>query len=242
MKRAQPRGLGRRRVEELLSRTRSERSSARRIDILSRRLLGRPYRPNPLIGSAEAAEVFTASLDGFDCVTYIETVLALALARNIGDVAGWLRRIRYERGVIEWSHRNHYMTSWIRNNARQGIVGRVPRPALLTLAKTRVLNVVRGLPARRIALKCLPKRAVARLEPYLRSGDLMFFVSTRGNLDVFHAGIIVRDGNDLLLRHASRSKGRVVEQPLSEFLRANRMTGVIIVRPKGGMPRRPGGK
>jgi hypothetical protein len=66
----------------------------------------------------------------------------------------------------------------------------------------------------------------------LRSGDLIFFASTRKNLDMFHAGIIVRDGEKILMRHASRSQGGVVEQELSEFLKANRMAGVIVVRPQ----------
>ena len=61
----------------------------------------------------------------------------------------------------------------------------------------------------------------------------MFFVSTRKNLDVFHTGIIVREGKQLFLRHASRSRDSVVEQDLKEFLKANRMAGVIIVRPSG---------
>jgi hypothetical protein len=34
------------------------------------------------------------------------------------------------------------------------------------------------------------------------------------------------------MRHASRSQGSVVEQELSEFLKANRMAGVIVVRPQ----------
>jgi hypothetical protein len=65
----------------------------------------------------------------------------------------------------------------------------------------------------------------------LQTGDLIFFASTRKHLDVFHAGIIVR-GKKVSLRHASRSKGSVVEQELSEFLKANRMTGVIVMRPQ----------
>jgi hypothetical protein len=74
---------------------------------------------------------------------------------------------------------------------------------------------------------------VRRLAAHLQSGDLMFFVSTRKNLDVFHAGIIVCDGKSVLMRHASRSRGAVVEEELSEFLKANRMAGVIVVRPQG---------
>jgi len=71
------------------------------------------------------------------------------------------------------------------------------------------------------------------LERHLQTGDLIFFVSTRKNLDVFHTGIIIRDGKRLLMRHASRSRGLVVEQDLNEFLKANRMAGVIVVRPDG---------
>jgi hypothetical protein len=233
MKHAQPRGLSRRRVEQLLSKTKYERSAVSRIDVLSRQFLGYPYKPNPLIGSAGTAEVFMASLDEFDCVTYIETIVALARAYNVDDFIEWLRKIRYERGRIQWEKRNHYMTLWIRNNARKGIVRPVSMPAVPIRSRERVLNIVPGLAAQRTRVKCVPKPAVPRLDPHLQSGDLIFFVSTRKNLDVFHAGIIVRNGQRLFMRHASRSQGSVVEQELSEFLKANRMAGVIVVRPQG---------
>jgi hypothetical protein len=230
---AQPRGLSRRRVEQLLSETKHDLCIGSRLDVLSRLFLGHPYKPNPLIGSADAAEVFTAFLDGFDCVTYIETIVALARASDVDDFTQWLRKIRYEQGRIHWERRNHYMTLWIRNNMRDGIIRPVPMPAVPIISRERVLNVVPGLAAQRTCVKCVPKPAVPRLQPHMQSGDLIFFASTRGNLDVFHAGIIVRDGNRVLMRHASRSHGFVVEQELGEFLKANRMAGVIVVRPQG---------
>jgi hypothetical protein len=228
---AQPRGLSRRRVEQLLSTAKHDRSLDRRIEVISRAFLGRPYKPNPLIGSAESPEVFTASLDGFDCVTYIETVLALALASKAENFVQWLRKIRYERGRIQWERRNHYMTGWIRNNTSSGTIKPVSIAATPALRKERVLNTVPRLAPQRTHMKCVPKRAMPRLVSHLQTGDLMFFVSTRKHLDVFHAGIIVRDGNGLLMRHASRSRGGVLEQQLGEFLKANRMAGVIVVRP-----------
>ncbi len=232
MKRTHPRGLSRRRVEQLLSQTKYERSGASRIDVLSRHFLGHSYKPNPLTGSADTAEVFTASLDGFDCVTYIETIVALARASNVDDFTEWLRKIRYEQGRIQWDRRNHYMTLWIRNNVRKGIIRPLSTPAVPMLSRERVLKAVPGLAAQRTRVKCVPKPAVPRLEPHLQSGDLIFFVSTRKNLDVFHAGIIAREGKKVLMRHASRSHGFVVEQELSEFLKANRMAGVIVMRPR----------
>jgi cell wall-associated NlpC family hydrolase len=212
-----------------------DRSTGSRIDAFSRHFLGRSYQPNPLIGSAATAEVFTASLNEFDCVTYIETVLALARASSVDNFAERLRKIRYERGRIQWDRRNHYMTRWIRNNLRAGLLSKISMPAVPTVTLERVLNVVPGLAPCRTRLKCVPKRAVPRLEGYLKTGDLMFFASTRKHLDVFHAGIIVRDGKRVLMRHASRSRGRVVEQELPDFLKTNRMAGVIVVRP-GGEP------
>jgi cell wall-associated NlpC family hydrolase len=233
VKDGQPQGLGRRRLEQLLSETKDDYCAASRIDVFSRRFLGRPYQPNPLIGSSDTAEVFTASLDGFDCVTFIETVLALARASNPDDFTGWLRKIRYEQGRIQWKRRNHYMTRWIRNNMRQGILRPISTPAVPMISRERVLNVVPGLAVRRTRLKCIPKAAAPRLQPHLQSGDLIFFASTSRNLDVFHAGVIVREGTRVLMRHASRSAGFVVEQELSEFLKANRMAGVIVARPQG---------
>src|SRR5258708_15441454 len=159
MKHADPRGLIRRRAEHLLSETRHVDSAASRIDVLSRHFLGLPYQPNPLIGSADTAEVFTASFDGFDCVTYIETVVALARASNADDFTEWLRKIRYERGRIQWDRRNHYMTGWIRNNVREGIVKPVSMPAVPTLSRERVLHVVPGLSPKPARMQRLTKPA-----------------------------------------------------------------------------------
>jgi hypothetical protein len=228
----QPRGLSRRYVEDLLSEARHDGFASSRIDVLSRHFLGCPYQPNPLIGSSDSREVFTASLDGFDCVTYIETILALACASDADEFVEWLRKIRYEQGRIEWKRRNHYMTQWIRNNVRGGLLRPISMPTVPTHSRERTLNVVPGLAAQRTQVKCVPKSALSRAREHFRSGDVICFVSTRKNLDVFHAGILVRDGKRVLMRHASRSRGKVVEQELSEFLRANRMAGVIVVRPQ----------
>jgi hypothetical protein len=231
MKNLQPRGLNRRRVEQLLSQTKDDPAIGSRIEVISRHFLGRPYQTNPLMGSADSAEVFTASIDRFDCVTYIETVVALARATTVDGFIEWMRKIRYDGGRVQWDRRNHYMTLWIRNNVREGIIRRVSMMAVPTVSIERLMNVVPGLAPKRIRVRCVAKRAVPQCVGRLQSGDVISFVSTHKHLDVFHAGIIVRNGKRILMRHASRSQGGVVEQELSEFLKANRMAGVIVVRP-----------
>jgi hypothetical protein len=209
---------------------------ASRIDAFSRYFLGRPYKSNPLKGSPASPEIFTVSLSAFDCVTYVETVLALARVAKLSEFREELRKIRYERGRVQWCSRNHYMTQWIQNNIQNRVIEPVPMPNVPLIVRERLLNTVPGLPPRRTCVKCVPKAAISRLEPHLQSGDLIFFASTRKNLDIFHVGIIVRGQNSINLRHASRSQGKVVEQTLSEFLKANRMAGVIVVRPRSSQP------
>jgi N-acetylmuramoyl-L-alanine amidase-like len=231
MKRAQPRSLSRRRIQELLSIAESGASAGARIEAVSKEFLGLPYS-STLVGSAEEPEVFVASLDKFDCVTYIETVLSIACTSNPSQFAEFLRHLRYDRGRVAWDRRNHYMTQWIRNNRRNGalreISARVPGRT-----KTRVLNIICGLPALSARFKCVPKQAIKRFESQLQTGDLIFFASTRKHLDVFHCGLLIREDGDLRMRHASRSRQSVVEQDLDEFLKSNRMAGVIVVRPTG---------
>jgi hypothetical protein len=231
MKYAQPRGLSSRRVKQLLSEVESCGSTTSRIEVLSRHFLGQPYTANPLIGSADQPEVFTASLDGLDCVTYVELVLALARASSVDEFVRWLRKIRYEDGRIAWNRRNHYMTGWIRSNTRAQVVRPVAPRSVPTAAKERTLDGLAGLPPVRVRFECVPKKSVPKLIRHVKTGDLVFFASTRKHHDVFHCGIIVCDEDRVLLRHASRSRGGVVQQELDEFLKANRMAGVLAVRP-----------
>jgi hypothetical protein len=201
-----------------------------RMETISRPLLGLPYVDFPLSGSPEKAEAFTASLRGFDCVTFVETVLAASFAATPARFADLLRRLRYAGGRVEWRRRNHYTSDWIRKNTRAGFVRpvQVGRPAK---ALTRVLNVLPGYPPLRIRLRFVPKKRFWAAREAVQTGDLLMFVSTRPHLDIFHLGIAVRDGDRLLLRNAARSRRRVVDIELADFLAENRMAGVIVVRP-----------
>src|SRR5215471_21509670 len=202
-----PQGLDVKHVQQLLDTANSIRGGGARIDLLSAQLVGCPYQANPLIGSAELPEVFTARTDRYDCVTFIETVFALAHSRQIPAFVRTLRHIRYASGKIAWTQRNHYMTEWIDQNLRSGWICRVP--ALKgSVRKRRTLDVVPGLLARRAAFSCVRKDELLREQDRIQTGDLAFFASTRKHLDVFHCGVLVKNFHGLLLlRHASRSRG-----------------------------------
>src|SRR5438045_2610372 len=82
-----PVGVKTREVERVLAVLKKEglnkeRALEARVDRISQRFLGRNYAANPLGGGPESEEAFRVSFDEFDCVTYVETVLALACARK----------------------------------------------------------------------------------------------------------------------------------------------------------------
>ena len=93
-----------------------------RLERISADFIGRPYITNPLGGGAGLPEHLNVNLDGFDCVTYMESVLALALSRTVEDFADLLRRIRYRNGEVSWASRNHYTSDWWRRNEAAGFL------------------------------------------------------------------------------------------------------------------------
>ncbi|MFY9607795.1 MAG: N-acetylmuramoyl-L-alanine amidase-like domain-containing protein [Blastocatellia bacterium] len=222
--------LNNRQVTRLLKRLNTARSTEARLEEASGFFIDHGYSQDPLGGGSQLREVFRASLGAFDCVTYMESVLALAASSNADEFAKHLRQMRYRNGKVDWFERNHYMAAWLANNKRLGVLADLTR-GRETILKTRTLDVVQGLPSRRVTFRCFPKRRFTRIKHRIRTGDLILFVSTRKHLDVFHTGILITRDDRVLLRHAARSAGKVIEQDLGDFLKNNRMSGFILARP-----------
>lgn len=225
-----PSGLDRAEARRVLIPLGAELDFAERIARISRLFLGRPYVEGSLGGGPDLPEELRLSLEAFDCVTYIETVLALAVARTTDEFIDTIRRIRYQGGTVDWVHRNHYMVDWARNNEERGFVASLSAgPA--TVEKTCTLDLIAGLPAKAATFRYFPKQGSVEGAELVETGDLIFFVSTKENLDVFHTGLLVKHEGNLLLRHATRTANAVIEQGLSEFMSLNEMAGFILLRP-----------
>ena len=122
------------------------------------------------------------------------------------------------------------MIDWAERNEKRKLIKNITAGPE-AVKKSRRLTIVNGLPARAAEFDCIPKRRMNRVSARVETGDVILFVSARKNLDVFHTGFIVKRDGELFLRHATRSKGEVIEQKLSEFLNDHRMSGVILLRP-----------
>lgn len=90
---------------------------------------GRPYLEGTL--DAPPTETLVVRLDGFDCVTFVETTLALARGVLADDTSysGFARRLaeqRYRNGTLQgYCSRLHYFTEWLADNEEKQIVHRL---------------------------------------------------------------------------------------------------------------------
>ena len=96
-----------------------------RLDFFSSQFLGKPYLLGALGEGADAR--FDQSplyrTDAFDCETYVDTVLALALASNKNDFVQCINKIRYANGQISFVTRNHFTAlDWNQNNQQQNYI------------------------------------------------------------------------------------------------------------------------
>ncbi|WP_413943992.1 N-acetylmuramoyl-L-alanine amidase-like domain-containing protein [Bdellovibrio sp. HCB-162] len=84
-----------------------------------------PYVVEPL-GEGENGEFNKGPLyrfDGFDCTTFVETVLALSLSSTPEQFKQTINKIRYKNGEVSYQTRNHFPSvDWIPNNTQAGFV------------------------------------------------------------------------------------------------------------------------
>ena len=218
------------RIGHLIDQARGKGSISQRIEFISGVLRGTRYQGYTLIGGPRRPEQFIVRDDAFDCVTFCETVLAAALAPNRGEFDATLRTIRYHNGVVAWRERNHYFFEWGRHNIENKICRDVDMDGSIKIEKT--VDSQKGLEKRRFSMRVIPSAVFAANKGKLETGDIVGFVTRRPNLDYFHIGFIVfGNGGELLLRHASQSRHRVLDERMDRFIAVNRARYVTLLRP-----------
>lgn len=211
-----------------------------RLDSVSASLLGRGYGSGPL-GEGDSLLGDPAPrmrLDSFDCVTFIETSEALARASTPDSALSVLDRIRYDRGIVLWAHRNHFTEAdWLPANTRAGRVrldsslsDSVDRRVLARETFYRRRGVSR--PDTVVLLPLVTRaKAIAYFgsEAKVERVRGVAFVGRVPGYGILHTGFLVeKPGSVPLLRHASQA-GSVREQPLAEYLRGKpKFVGIVL--------------
>jgi hypothetical protein len=222
-------------IERLIGESRSLPTVSRRIDFISGKLLGIRYRANTLIGGPHDPEKFVIRDDAFDCVTFCEVVLAAAIARNLEEFETSLRRIRYDHGNVQYDRRNHYFADWCKRNIENGICRPVAIEPSVVIDKTVTWH--REFGRHQVSMVAISKETLLASAKLLAPGDIIGFASKRASLDYYHTGLVAfgRSG-ELLLRNASQSRGRVVEDKMATFVTANPVKFVTLLRAAESAP------
>jgi hypothetical protein len=219
------------RISQLIEEARSKGTISQRIDFISGALRGTPYLGYTLIGGPTRPEKFVVRDDAFDCVTFCETVLAAAIASNRSQFDSVLRNVRYHNGAVAWRERNHYFFEWCQHNVENNMCRWVRLEGAVDINKT--VDSEPGLGRRQFTMTVVPSASFLANGGKLERGDIVGFVSRRPNLDYFHTGFIAFDkAGVLLLRHASQSRRRVLDERMDAFVLANNVRYVTLVRPQ----------
>ncbi len=206
-------------------------------------LLGARYRLSPLGEETPPDPDPRFRLDAFDCVTLVETAIALGNARTLAEARRLLDDVRYH-GPPDFAHRNHYVEAqWLPANAGKGWIEDVTEriagdlvlrgekrldPAAWRAAE-RAGAVLPDLdPSRRpigvFTLPFVPLDHLAAVAPRIPEGTLLLLVREdrlSRPYRVTHMGIVVSGpGGRRALRHASDARGalRVRDEPIERFV------------------------
>jgi hypothetical protein len=194
-------------------------------------LIGTPYLAGTL--EREGTERLVVNLREFDCVTFVENVVAIAWflrskERSFESFQRLLQKIRYRRGRLQgYSSRFHYFSEWIQDNGKKGILkdvtrkigGRAIRKTInfmtthphlyLSLREAVNLRKMKSV-EKRISTRpffSVPKKALRHFEDRIQDGDLIAITTNRKGLDVQHVGHAATVKNRIHLLHASSGEG-----------------------------------
>ena len=228
-------------LDEIIRHAASINDIGERIAFLSGHFLGTPYLENTLIGGANTDEIFVIDLAGVDCFTFLDYVEAMRLSSSFADFKECLKRIRYRSGSVSFADRNHFFTDWHEFNGEfvEDATGKIGLQNTRTIRK--VLNLredgsffVPGIEPGERDVKFIPSSSLNDLIiNRIETGDYIGIYSEREGLDVTHVGIFIREGEALVLRHASSTQEnrKVVDQDFIEYVKNK--PGIVVFRPKG---------
>jgi D-alanyl-D-alanine carboxypeptidase/D-alanyl-D-alanine-endopeptidase (penicillin-binding protein 4) len=212
-----------------------------RLKFFSGALMDRPYFLGPTgegrFGRLDPAPLI--DLGRFDCVTLIESSMALALASQPRDVLPRILSLRYGSDTVDYPTRNHYFVEdWLKHNASFVKVARFPGDSLLHKA----IDKKKFFAAKKLPYPQANPVAEIAYMPYAKALDMMShwthgekflgvaFVTDIPGLDVTHTGFLIADGkNPPILRNASLILHKVADMPFKEYLegRKGKCAGVL---------------
>jgi hypothetical protein len=210
-------------------------------------------------GDPSATEPLALSLTRFDCVSLVESCLAVTRVADDAGAPTWegfgheMERMRYRDGQRrDYTSRLHYFSEWISDGARRGLLRdlgaelggvedarplrfmtehRASYPALANHVVFQAIGAMeRSLDGQ--PRRVIPTNRIGEVSDRIETGDVLAFATTIPGLDVTHSAFAYRDAAGVLrVLHAPLSGGavEVTAATLPEYVAAIRRSTGILV-------------
>lgn len=228
------------------------------VQTIAEQFLGSPYVANLLDRTPQ--ETLVVNLMQFDCVLFVETVLALSRGIAVQDYSyqaftDRLQEQRYRQGKLDgYCSRLHYFSEWVVDNEARQIVqnltaelGGTSFNKLLNFmsqhrthyprlsADNTVYQCIQAMEARLNPLKVnfIASENIRQTYPQLQSGDIVAIATHVPGLDVTHTGLVYRHPDGRLgLIHAVPSGAVKISPDLDSYVQqVEDQVGILVARP-----------
>lgn len=205
-------------------------------------------------------EELVLSLSQFDCVLFVETVLAIARTLTVEEpspqaFSNAVQTQRYRQGQMQgYCSRLHYFSDWIADNQRRGLVENIT-PALGGIPLNKSLNFmsqhrqsypqlqsqanwqcIQAVETRlqSLPLHYIPQAQIRKIESSLQPGDIIAVATAVPGLDVTHTGLVYQTPNQSKgLIHASPGGSVRIASDLATYVaNVDQSIGIIVARPQ----------
>ena len=219
-------------------------------------LLGAEYKAGLLDRSTQ--ETLFISLKQFDCLLFIETVLAIAhnIQQQEYSYQAFTSKVedqRYWNGKINgYCSRLHYFSDWIADNAKRGNVNNITRQLggvritkkldFMTSHRSNYTNLAKS----DLNFKCIarveenlsttfdyiPTKNIRKIYSQLKPGDIIGVATNIAGLDFTHTGFVYQQPNgNLGLIHASPAGQVVIAKDLQNYIgNVENAIGIVVSR------------
>lgn len=210
-----------------------------RIGAISAALLGRPYVSDPMGEGAGYDADPLARYDAFDCLTFVEEVLALSLSPDPAHAADVRDSLRYGDSPKDYVHRRHFMElqwipgttedGWLKDTtAEYGAVTVLDKEVTLEntwkwwSGRKKFIHTDEQLPVGRMHLEVLSLDEAALAAPKIRPGSVILTVRQDRQgvpLWVTHVSLTVPTAQGVMMRHATKiSNGGTRDHGLAWYI------------------------
>ena len=223
---------------------------------VAEQLLGAEYKAGLL--DKETQETLVISLKQFDCLLFVETVMAIAdnIARKENNYQAFINKVeeqRYWNGKINgYCSRLHYFSDWIIDNQARGNVKNITAElgGISTVKKLNFMTTHRSsypnLAKSDRNFECIervedslsttfsyiPTNRIKRVYSELQPGDIIGVATNIAGLDFTHTGFVYRQANgDIGFIHASPAGKVTIAEDLQKYVgNVENAIGIVVTR------------